>query len=231
MATGLPIEVRTVTKRFGEITAVNDLTFTVEPGMVTGFLGPNGAGKTTTLRMLAGLLPPTSGRATVAGLDVTDPAHARRIRSTLGFLPKEPVRGPQMTVPDLSTYFAQLQRILGVEHTAGIEAIRTTLSQWDGQANWTAQYATGVRQRLALARALAHNPSIVFLDEPTVTLAQDGVDTVHELITDLREQGCTVILATRLAAEAERLCDRVAVLNTRVLAVTTPSSGTMSMTI
>ncbi len=207
---------------FGTKTAVEDLTLSVEPGEVFGILGPRGAGKTTALRMLAGILPATRGRATIAGLDVADPARSRQIRALTGFLPEGSGQDPDMTVPELLHYFTRLQRVLGGEHVMRIDAILTALRIWDSQPNLVTGHPTEMAQRLAMARALAHNPSIVFLDEPTAHLTREATETVYELITDLRSQGRTVILTTRLFTEAERLCDRVAVMNTQLLSVSSP---------
>ena len=210
-------------KSFATTTAVEDLTLSIAAGEVFGLLGPSGAGKSTALQMLAGRMKPTTGRVLINGLDASDPAHARQLRSITGFLPGGPLSHPEMSVPELLDYFARLQQVLGPEQAARIEAILTTLDLWEGQSGRAADRSAGLRQRLALARALTHNPSVVFLDEPTTGLSPEGAGMVHELITDLRTQGHTVVLTLRGFREAERLCDRVAVLNTRVLTVGIPA--------
>ena len=207
---------------FGTTTAVEDLTLSITRGEVFGLVGPSGAGKTTAIRMLAGVLPPSRGRVAIAGLDATDPARCRTIKALTGFLPEGSGRSPEMTVPELLQYFTRLKRVLGGEHTARINAILATLRLWEAEPEGSPGHPAEMGQRLALARALAHNPSIVFFDEPTANLAREAARTVNELIADLRAQGCTVVLTTRDFSEAEQLCDRVAVMNTRIRAMDSP---------
>lgn len=209
-------------RKFGTATAVEGLTLSIEQGEVFGLVGPRGAGKTTAIRMLAGVLPPSEGRIAIGGLDATDPAGSRRIKSLTGFLPEGSGQDPEMSVAQLQHYFSRLQRVLGGEHTARIDAILATLRLWDAEPEGAPGHPKEMGQRLAMARALAHNPSIVFFDEPTAHLTRGAAETVHGFIADLRTQGCTVVLTTREFTEAEQLCDRVAVMNTRVLAVDSP---------
>jgi ABC-2 type transport system ATP-binding protein len=211
--------VERLTKQFGERTAVDDLSFTVASGEVFGFLGPNGAGKTTTVRMLSTLIAPTSGSAVVAGLQLGVP-NALEIRQRIAVMPENPGLYLRLSVAENLEYFAALygatnpkQRIL-----QALEAVNL-----GGRANdLCASLSKGLRQRVGLARTLLNDPAIVFLDEPTSGLDPVASREVHELIDDLRGRGVTVFLTTHRLEEAERLCDRVAILNTSLRTIGRP---------
>jgi ABC-2 type transport system ATP-binding protein len=200
-----------LTKRFGERTAVDDVSFTVAAGEVFGFLGPNGAGKTTTVRMLATLATPTSGTALVGGVPLS-PENGVAIRQRIAVMPESPRLYTRLTVGENLEFFAGLY---GLQHSQ--ERIRQALdavSLAPRVNDFCGNLSKGLRQRVALARTLLSDPAIVFLDEPTSGLDPVASREVHDLIDGLRERGITVFLTTHRLEEAERLCDRVAILNT-----------------
>jgi ABC-2 type transport system ATP-binding protein len=213
------IEVHNLERHFGSIRAVDGISFTVEEGEVFGFLGPNGAGKTTTVRLLNGVLAPTAGTARVLGLD--PPTQGCELRRHTGVLTETPSLYERLTARDnLGTFGA----LYGVPEAALPARVEALLDQFDllGRADdKVGGYSKGMKQRLALARALLHEPPLLFLDEPTAALDPEAAHQVTDLIEQLSHQGGrTVFLCTHNLDEAERLCDRVAVLNQgRVLAV------------
>ncbi len=217
---GAPVlVVEGLSKRFGERVAVDDVSFSVAAGEVFGFLGPNGAGKTTTVRMLATLIAPTAGTAHVAGLPL-EPSNGVEIRQRIAVMPENPGLYQRLTVAENLEFFAGLDGV----HDAG-ERIRHALEKVNlsGRANDPCgSLSKGLRQRVALARTLLSDPAIVFLDEPTSGLDPVASREVHELIDDLRDRGVTVFLTTHRLEEAERLCDRVAILNTTLRTIGRP---------
>jgi ABC-2 type transport system ATP-binding protein len=211
--------VEQLTKRFGDRVAVNAVSFTVAAGEVFGFLGPNGAGKTTTVRMLATLITPTSGSALVAGLQL-DNASGVEIRQRIAVMPENPGLYLRLTVGENLEFFAGLYSVDRPQ-----ERIRRALDAVNlaGRANDPCgSLSKGLRQRVALARTLLSDPAIVFLDEPTSGLDPVATREVHELIDGLRSRGVTVFLTTHRLEEAERLCDRVAILNTSLRTIGRP---------
>jgi len=216
--TGLVVE--HLTKRFGERMAVDDLSFRVAPGEVFGFLGPNGAGKTTTVRMLATLISPTSGSAVVAGVQLV-PENGLEIRQQIAVMPENPGLYLRLTVAENLEYFAGLYGITDPKERIlqALEAVNLAGRADDLCGN----LSRGLRQRVGLARTLLNDPAIVFLDEPTSGLDPVASREVHELIDGLRDRGVTVFLTTHRLEEAERLCDRVAILNTSLRTVGRPS--------
>jgi ABC-2 type transport system ATP-binding protein len=218
--TGAPVlVVDGLSKRFGDRAAVEDVSFSVAAGEVFGFLGPNGAGKTTTVRMLATLIAPTAGTASVAGVPL-EPANGVEIRQRIAVMPENPGLYLRLTVAENLEFFAGLYSA----HDAR-ERIRQALDKVNlsGRANdLCGSLSKGLRQRVALARTLLGDPAIVFLDEPTSGLDPVASREVHELIDDLRDRGVTVFLTTHRLEEAERLCDRVAILNTSLRTIGRP---------
>ncbi|HEY8236061.1 MAG TPA: ABC transporter ATP-binding protein [Gaiellaceae bacterium] len=211
--------VEQLTKRFGDRIAVDAVSFTVAAGEVFGFLGPNGAGKTTTVRMLATLIAPTSGSALVAGIQV-DNASGVEIRQRIAVMPENPGLYLRLTVGENLEFFAGLYSVDRPQ-----ERIRQALDAVNlaGRANDPCgSLSKGLRQRVALARTLLSDPAIVFLDEPTSGLDPVATREVHELIDGLRSRGVTVFLTTHRLEEAERLCDRVAILNTSLRTIGRP---------
>ena len=208
-----------LTKRFGERTAFEDVSFNVAYGEVFGFLGPNGAGKTTTVRTLGTLIGPTSGSAVVAGIPLSE-ANGGEIRQLISIMPENPGLYLRLTVRENLELFAGLY---GLHHPGDrIGAALETVGLAARAGDLCGRLSKGLRQRVGLARALLSDPVVMFLDEPTSGLDPVASREVHDLIASLRERGVTVFLTTHRLEEAERLCDRVAILNTRLLAVGRP---------
>lgn len=212
-----------LTRRFGALTAVEDLSLEVADGEVFGLLGPNGAGKTTTMRMLAGLIGITSGSAEVNGFDVTTPQGAAAARATLGLLPEENGLYAELTARQTLEYFARLHHVRSPRRR--VDDLLARLSLTERQDSPASTLSKGMKQRLAIARALVNEPRLVLLDEPTANLDPASSLEVRELIGELQARGCTVIINTHRLEEAERMCDRVGILRTRLLTVLRPSDA------
>jgi ABC-2 type transport system ATP-binding protein len=213
------IEVSHLHKRFGARTAVDDVSFTVAQGEVFGFLGPNGAGKTTTVRMLSTLIAPTSGSAVVAGIPL-DRAGEAEIRRRIAIMPESPGLYRKLTVAENLEFFA---RLYGVpDRAARIAEALAAVDLTSRAGDPAGSLSKGLRQRAALARTLLNNPVVMFLDEPTAGLDPVAAREVSTLITSLRERGVTVFLTTHLLDEAQRLCDRVAIMNTTLRTIGSP---------
>jgi ABC-2 type transport system ATP-binding protein len=206
-------------KRFGDRVAFGDLCFEVGRGEVFGFLGPNGAGKTTAVRTLATLLAPTSGSAVVAGLPLT-PENGVQIRRRIAVMPESPGLYLRLTVAENLACFAGLYEAPDPAGRIG-RALRA-VGLADRANDTCGSLSKGLRQRVALARALLSDPQVLFLDEPTSGLDPVAARDVHELIGELRRGGVTIFLTTHRLAEAERLCDRVAILNTTLRTIGRP---------
>jgi ABC-2 type transport system ATP-binding protein len=210
-----------LTRRFGERLAVEDLSFEVRAGEIFGLLGPNGAGKTTTLRILAGLIAPSSGNAIVAGISLS-PQTAADIRSKVGFLTEAPGLWDRLSVWMNLLVYARLYGVADPD-----AAVRRSLALFgleERAADHAAQLSKGMKQKVALARALIHDPSIVLLDEPNSGLDPQTTRMVRQLILDLRREHRTIVISTHNLDEAERLADRVAVVRQCLIAVDTPAA-------
>ncbi len=209
-----------LTKRFGDVLAVDGLNMDVNPGEIFGFLGPNGAGKTTTIRMLGALIAPTSGSANVAGHEVG--RDDNEIRRNVGVLTESPGLYDRLSAERNLSFFAELY---DVEDVAGqVERYLRLLGLWDRRADVAATFSKGMRQKLAIARAMLHEPKVLFLDEPTAGLDPEMARLVREFIGELKGRGRTIFLCTHNLDEADRLCDRIAVVNSRLLALDTPAA-------
>jgi ABC-2 type transport system ATP-binding protein len=206
-------------KRFGDRVAFDDVSFEVGYGEVFGFLGPNGAGKTTTVRTLGTLLAPTSGSATVAGLKLSR-ENGPAIRSRISIMPESPGLYLRLTVAENLDCFARLYRLSDPRQR--IERALRSVNLTDRANDTCRSLSKGLRQRVALARALLSDPAVLFLDEPTSGLDPVATRDVHELIAGLRDRGVTIFLTTHRLEEAERLCHRVAILNTTMRLVGRP---------
>jgi ABC-2 type transport system ATP-binding protein len=204
------LEVRNLTKRYGDIVAVRDVSFTAAQGQILGFLGPNGAGKTTTMRILTGFLPATSGTAKVAGFDVfTESAEVRR---RIGYLPENPPLYTEMTAEAYLRFVARIKgmarnsiedAIDRVVSTCGLESVRHRL---------LGQLSKGFRQRAGLAQALIHDPPVLVLDEPTIGLDPIQIREIRALIQKLAGQR-TIILSTHILPEVSQICEKVVIIN------------------
>jgi ABC-2 type transport system ATP-binding protein len=216
---GPALTARKLSKRFGDRIAFQDVSFEVGYGEVFGFLGPNGAGKTTTVRTLGTLIAPTSGSATIAGLPLT-PENGARIRQRISVMPESPGLYLRLTVTENLECFAGLYALpdAGQRIERALRAVNLA-----GRADEPCgKLSKGLRQRVSLARALLNDAEVLFLDEPTAGLDPVAAREVHELIDALRQRGVTIFLTTHRLEEAERLCDRVALLNTTLRAVGRP---------
>jgi len=209
-----------LTRSFSGRVAVDDATFDVKPGEIFGLLGPNGAGKTTTLRMLAGLIAPTSGEATVAGIRLSRET-IDQVRARIGFLTEAPGLWDRLTVRQNLMTYARLHQLPDPWGTVTQSLERFGLQ--DRVDSLCAELSKGLKQRVALARALLHEPPVVLLDEPTSGLDPQSARLVRDLILGLRARGHAVVLSTHNLYEAERVADRVGVLRGRFLAVASPA--------
>ncbi|GMT98000.1 ATP-binding cassette domain-containing protein [Corallococcus caeni] len=204
------IEARNLHKRFGSVTAVHDVSFTAEDGVITGLLGPNGAGKTTTLRMLYTLVRPDGGTATVDGVDVAQkPEVARR---ALGVLPDARGLYPRLTAREHARYFGELHGLSGAALDARVEELVELLDMKDIADRRTEGFSQGERVKVALARALVHGPRNVLLDEPTNGLDVMATRSVRTLLRKLKAQGCCVVFSSHVMQEVAALCDRIVVV-------------------
>jgi ABC-2 type transport system ATP-binding protein len=220
MATGI-LSAQHLTRRFGDRLAVDDVSFDLVPGEVFALLGPNGAGKTTTLRLLAGLLAPSSGTVSLNGVPL-GPDNASQLRKHIGFLPEAPGLWDRLTVRQNLLVYARLYQV-----TSPDRAVRDVLDLLDmsGRAHeQAARLSKGLKQRVALARSLLHDPSIVLLDEPTAGLDPESARSVRAIVLGLRNAGRAVLLSTHNLDEVERVADRVAVMRSRLVALDTPAA-------
>jgi ABC-2 type transport system ATP-binding protein len=209
-----------LTKKFGDTLAVNSLNLEVKEGEVFGFLGPNGAGKTTTIRMLTSLISPTSGSATVNGhrLGKED----QDIRRTVGILTETPGLYDNLSAEYNLKIYARLYEIRDVQ--GQVEKYLRMLGLWERRQDEAGAFSKGMKQKLAIARALLHEPRVLFLDEPTAGLDPEASRLVRDFINELRTQGRTIFLCTHNLDEADRLCDRVGVFKTHLLIVDSPAN-------
>ncbi|MFO0844521.1 MAG: ATP-binding cassette domain-containing protein [Gemmataceae bacterium] len=204
------IHVSNLTKYYGDYVAIRDVSFDVEQGQVVGFLGPNGAGKSTTMRILAGYLAATSGRATIAGLDVFwDPVGVRR---KIGYLPESCPLYPDMRVVEYLTYRGGIKGLHGRACRAAVERVVDRCWLKDVRRQLIGTLSKGYRQRVGLADALLHDPPVLILDEPTAGLDPSQIRETRGLIRDLGEQH-TVLLSTHILSEVEMTCDRAIIIN------------------
>jgi ABC-2 type transport system ATP-binding protein len=215
----LALSVHGLSKRFGDRLAFQDVSFEIGHGEVFGFLGPNGAGKTTMVRTLGTLLSPTSGSATVAGIPLT-PENGVEIRQRISIMPESPGLYLRLSVTENLECFADLYE--APDSTDRIDRALRAVNLTDRAHDACGTLSKGLRQRVALARALLSDPELLFMDEPTTGLDPVATRDVHELIDELRQRGVTIFLTTHRLEEAERLCDRVAILNTTLRTIGRP---------
>ena len=221
------IEVQNLTKQYGPVTAVNDVSFRVETGEILGFLGPNGAGKTTTMRIITGYMPATEGKVVVAGYDVFDkPIEAKR---RTGYLPETPPLYPDMTVREYLQFVARIKGVPRREVNARVDDSMKKARVADMAGRHCAKLSKGYRQRVGLAQAIIHNPDVVILDEPTAGLDPKQRVETRELIRDLGGSH-TIILSSHILSEVADTCQRVVIISKgRVVAVDTPANLTMRL--
>lgn len=212
-------------KQATPVTAVDDLTLVVGEGEVFGFLGPNGAGKTTTVRMLCSLIGPSAGRAWIGAYEVGK--QDQDIRRTVGILTETPGMYERLSAEKNLSIFANLYEVPDV--SGQVEKYLRMLGLWDRRFDPVGSFSKGMRQKLAIARALLHEPRVLFLDEPTAGLDPEASRMVREFIENLKESGVTIFLCTHNLDEADRLCTRIAIFKTRLIALDTTENLRMSL--
>ncbi|HEX9738101.1 MAG TPA: ABC transporter ATP-binding protein [Candidatus Limnocylindria bacterium] len=215
------IAVEGLERRFGIVTALRDVSFTVRPGQIYGLLGPNGAGKTTTVRILAGLIAPSAGRVRVVDLELG--RDNRQIRALTGILTESPGLHDRLTARQNLTYYARLYGLTDAALQAAVDRYLAVVGLTDAADRRVGGYSKGMRQRVAIARALLHEPRVIYLDEPTSALDPEAAKSIRELVVTLRDEGRSIVLCTHNLDEAERVCDRIGILNGRLLAEGTPA--------
>ncbi len=208
-----------LSKKFGEQVAVNGLSLSIAEGEVFGFLGPNGAGKTTTVRMLSSLIAPTSGQATVAGFQVGK--DDMQIRRNVGILTEQPGMYDRLSALRNLQIYARLYEVSDI--AGQVERYLHMLGLWDRREDPVGTFSKGMKQKLAIARTLLHEPRILFLDEPTAGLDPEAAKLVRDFVEELRGEGRTIFLCTHNLDEADRLCDRIAVFKSQLRVVDTPA--------
>jgi ABC-2 type transport system ATP-binding protein len=218
----IAIETSGLSREFGARLAVDDLNLEVTEGSVFGFLGPNGAGKTTTVRMLTALIAPTRGTATVGGYVVGKQDKA--IRQSVGILTETPGLYDRLSAYQNLMYFARLYEVSSKQAASAIEHHLRLLDLWDRRDEKVGGFSKGMRQKLAIVRAVLHHPRIVFLDEPTSGLDPEATRIVRDFIKELRGEGRTIFLTTHNLPEAEELCDLVGVFKVKLMRVGAPAS-------
>ena len=214
------IETFNLTRKFGERTAVDNLNLTAEEDKILGFLGPNGAGKTTSMRMLAGLISPTSGHAVING--IRPDKEPERVHEIIGILTETPGFYNNLSAQRNLEYFAGFYDLSDV--SARIEKYLKLMELWERRQDKVGTFSKGMKQRLAITRTLIHKPKILFLDEPTSGLDPEVSQEVRGLIENLSKEGYTIILSTHNLSEAEQLCQRIAVIRTGLIALDTPAN-------
>jgi ABC-2 type transport system ATP-binding protein len=208
-----------LTKRFGSLTAVDQISLDIDEGEVFGFLGPNGAGKTTTVRMLAALISKTSGRAEVAGYEIGKEADELKIRQRIGVLPENVGLYEATSAYQNLEYFGRLHRMDAATLRSNIERLLRMMGLWEKKDDPVSTFSKGMKQKVAIARALVHDPILLFLDEPTANLDPEAAKMVRDVILELKKENRTIFLNTHNLDEAQRICDRVGILRTRLLTV------------
>ncbi len=216
------IVVEHLSKRFGRLQAVDELSFTVGDGEIFGLLGPNGAGKTTTVRMLSGLVEPSAGRATINGLDLA--ARTEAVRAQTGILTELPGLHDRLTARQNLAYYARLYGLRGRAQRDAVTRHLALVGMSDHADRRVGGFSKGMRQKVAIARALLHDPQVIYLDEPTSGLDPSAARQVREIVADLRDAGRSIIICTHNLDEAERLCDRIGIMRGTLLSVGTPAA-------
>jgi len=208
---GFDIEVQSLSKHFGDLKAVDEISFNVPKGEIFGFLGPNGAGKSTTIRMLCTLARPTSGSARVVGHDiVTEPGE---VRKNIGLVAEKLILYDRLTAMENLWFFGRINHMRKQDIRDRGEEWLKKLGMWEWRDKLGGTFSTGMKQRVNIARALLTQPSVMFLDEPTLGLDPQTTRAIREFIKELAEAGITVVLTTHEMAEAEALCDRISIID------------------
>ena len=218
------IDTINLTRKFGNLTAVDNVTLHVEEGEVFGFLGPNGAGKTTTIRMLCCLIGKTSGEAKIGDYTIDKEDDCLKIRKMVGLLPENVGLYDSLSAYRNLDFYGQLYEVPEDKRKENIERLLTMLGIWERREDAVGTFSKGTKQKIAIARALIHDPKVLFLDEPTANLDPEASKTVRDFILDLKKEKRTIFLNTHNLDEAERLCDRIAILKGKLIAVDSPKN-------
>jgi ABC-2 type transport system ATP-binding protein len=208
-------------RRFGDLWAIRGLNFELQAGEVFGLLGPNGAGKTTTVRLLTALIAPSEGHAWLDGFDVVEAPE--EVRRRIGLLTETPGLYERLSAVQNLEFFGELEALSREVRSERIEKLLRLFDLWDRRDQPVGQFSKGMKQKLAITRALLHEPSVLFFDEPTAALDPEAAFIVREAIADLKAAGRTIVLCTHNLDEAERLCDRIAFLRGEVLRIDSPA--------
>ncbi len=217
------ITVENLTKKFGEVTAVDGVSFQVKEGEVFGFLGPNGAGKTTTVRMLCCLISKTSGEATIDNYQIGKADDSLQIRKMIGLVPDNVGLYEDLTALENLDFYGRLYDRPEQARKENIERFLKMLGLWEKRNARAGSFSKGMKQKLALARSLIHEPKLLFMDEPTANLDPESAKTVRDFILEIKKQGRTIFLNTHNLDEAQRVCDRIAIIKTKLLRLGTPA--------
>ena len=216
------IDTEGLTKKFGDLTAVDNLTLHVDDGEIFGFLGPNGAGKTTTVRMLCCLISKTSGNAKIGGYDIASKEDSLKIRKIIGLVPDNVGLTEHLTAYDNLDFYGKIYDMTETQRKENIHRFLDMLGLWHRRDVPAGSFSKGMKQKLAIARALIHDPEILILDEPTANLDPEASKTVRDFILQLKKEKKTIFLNTHNLDEAQRICDRVGIMNTKLMALGSP---------
>ncbi|MEI7553952.1 ABC transporter ATP-binding protein [Candidatus Chlorohelix sp.] len=214
------IKTERLSKRFGSVNAVENLTIEVASGEIFGFLGPNGAGKTTTIRLLSGLIAPSGGKAWVNGFELGK--QNDKVRASIGLLTETPGLYEQLSALDNMLFYAELYTLSKSEARQRVQEALEWLSLWNRRNDQVITFSKGMKQKLAIGRALLHRPQILFLDEPTAGLDAESARTVRDAIVTLKNTKRTIFLSTHNMDEADKLCERIGIFKNRLIQVDSP---------
>ncbi len=218
------IDAENLTRKFGNLTAVESVSLHVDEGEVFGFLGPNGAGKTTTIRMLCCLIGKTSGQARIGNFSVDNEQDCLEIRKIVGLLPENVGLYENLSAYRNLDFYGKLYEVPAQKRQENIERLLRLLGIWERREDVVGTFSKGTKQKIAIARALIHEPQVLFLDEPTANLDPEAAKTVRDFVLELKKEKRTIFLNTHNLDEAERLCDRIAILKTKLVAVDSPKN-------
>jgi len=218
------IDAENLTRKFGSLTAVENVSLHVNEGEVFGFLGPNGAGKTTTIRMLCCLIGKTSGEARIGNFSVDNEQDCLEIRKIVGLLPENVGLYENLSAYKNLDFYGKLYEVPAQKRQENIERLLRLLGIWERREDVVGTFSKGTKQKIAIARALIHEPQVLFLDEPTANLDPEAAKTVRDFVLELKKEKRTIFLNTHNLDEAERLCDRIAILKTKLIAVDSPKN-------
>ncbi len=217
------IRLEGLSKNFGSNLAVDNLSLEIDEGSVFGFLGPNGAGKTTTIRMLCSLITPSHGKAFIDNIDTTNESEVLKIRRMIGLLPEAPGLYDSLSAYRNLDFYAQLYGLSSSQREENIEKFLKMFGLWDRKDEPVGNYSKGMRQKIAISRALVHDPKILFLDEPTSGLDPESAKTIRDFILELKKEKRTIFLNTHNLDEAGRICDKIGIIRNKLIKIGSPN--------